>query len=48
VSLQPMKSSPFSGSEQIYLGLMMALSAAEHHIRIGMAYFVPNEAALEL
>jgi cardiolipin synthase A/B len=47
VSLQPMKSSPFSGSEQIYLGLMMALSAAEHHIRIGMAYFVPNEAALE-
>ena len=47
VSLQPMKSSPFSGSEQIYLGLMMALSAAEHHIRIGMAYFVPNEAALK-
>jgi cardiolipin synthase A/B len=47
ISLQPMKSSPFSGSEQIYLGLMMALSAAERHIRIGMAYFVPSEAALE-
>jgi cardiolipin synthase len=47
VSLQPMKSSPFSGSDKIYLGLMMALSAAERHIRIGMAYFVPNEAALQ-
>jgi cardiolipin synthase len=46
-SLQPMMSSPFWGSDKIYLGLMMAMSAAERHIRIGMAYFVPNEAALQ-
>jgi cardiolipin synthase len=45
-SLQSMKSSPFSGAENFYLSLMMAISAAERHIRIGVAYFVPNEAAL--
>jgi cardiolipin synthase len=26
---------------------MLALSAAEHHIRIGVAYFVPSETALQ-
>jgi cardiolipin synthase len=47
VAMQPMKSSPFSGSETLHLALMLALSAAEHHIRIGVAYFVPSETALQ-
>src|SRR5688572_7153191 len=32
VAMQPMKSSPFSGSETLHLAQMLALSAAERHI----------------
>jgi cardiolipin synthase A/B len=47
VAMQPMKSSPFSGSQNLHLALMLALSAAERHVRIGVAYFVPSETALK-
>lgn len=47
VALQSTRSSPFSGNQTLYLSLMLAASAAEHHIRIGIAYFLPNEATLE-
>jgi cardiolipin synthase A/B len=47
VALQSTRSSPFSGNQTLYLSLMLAVSAAEHHIRIGIAYFLPNEATLE-
>jgi cardiolipin synthase len=47
VAMQPMKSSPFSGSQTLHLALLLALSAAEQHIRIGVAYFVPSETALQ-
>jgi cardiolipin synthase len=46
IAMQPMKSSPFSGSQSLHLALMLAMSAAERHIRIGVAYFVPSETVL--
>ncbi len=46
VAAQAVKSSPFSGSENVHLMLLMALAAADSHIRIATAYFVPNEVAI--
>jgi cardiolipin synthase len=46
VALQSMKSSPFSGGHDFHLAVMLAVAAAERHIRIGIAYFLPSDAAL--
>lgn len=44
---QFMLSSQPSGSQNMELMFLTALSAAEKHIRIGMAYFVPDEIAIQ-
>ncbi len=43
---QLVKSSPYGGSRSMHQMLMMSLASATSHIRIGMAYFVPDEIAL--
>lgn len=47
LAVQTVKSSPLSGSETVHLMLLTALASAESHIRIAMAYFVPNEIAMQ-
>jgi cardiolipin synthase A/B len=47
LAAQTVKSSPFSGSENVHLMLLMAIAAATDHIRIEMAYFVPSEVAIQ-
>ena len=44
---QFMLSSQPSGSQNMELMFLTALSAAQKHIRIGMAYFVPDEIAIQ-
>lgn len=43
VLAQHVKSSPTSGSQAMHQMMLMALAAAERHVRIGMAYFTPDE-----
>jgi cardiolipin synthase len=43
MAVQTVKSSSFSGSENVHLMLMLALAGATDHVRIAMAYFVPDE-----
>ncbi len=47
VATQPMKTSARSGSESAHLAVLMALASAERHVRISMAYFVPNQLAID-
>lgn len=47
VATQPMKTSARSGSESAHLAVLMALASAEGHVRISMAYFVPNQLAID-
>mgnify|MGYP000848078563 CR=1 FL=1 len=44
---QFMLSSQPSGSQNMELMFLTALSSAEKHVRIGMAYFVPDEIAIQ-
>jgi cardiolipin synthase len=44
---QTAKSSPQGGSTTMHLMFMMAVAAAEQHIRIGMPYFVPDDLAID-
>ncbi|WP_135468129.1 phospholipase D-like domain-containing protein [Crenalkalicoccus roseus] len=41
-----MKSAPLGGSTAMHLMFMMAIAAAERHIRIGMPYFVPDDLSI--
>lgn len=43
---QLVKSSPRGGSRSMHQMLLMSLASAERNIRIGMAYFVPDDIAL--
>ncbi|MCB4821647.1 phospholipase D-like domain-containing protein [Roseicella aerolata] len=43
---QMVRSSPQGGATTMHLMLMMAIAAAERHIRIGVPYFVPDELAI--
>lgn len=40
---QHVTSSPTSGSQAMHQMMLMALAAAERHVRIGMGYFAPDE-----
>ncbi|WP_274630922.1 phospholipase D-like domain-containing protein [Arvimicrobium flavum] len=40
---QHVTSSPAGGSQSMHQAMLMALAAAERHIRIGMGYFAPDE-----
>ncbi len=43
---QHVKSSPNGGSRSMHQMIVMALAASEQHIRIAMAYFVPDDIAI--
>jgi cardiolipin synthase A/B len=43
---QTIKSSPEGGSRSMHQMLLMALAAADSHIRIAMAYFVPDDVSI--
>ena len=43
---QLVKSSPHGGSRSMHQMLLMSLASATDHIRIGMAYFVPDDIAI--
>jgi cardiolipin synthase A/B len=43
IDAQMVKSSPAGGGQDIHRMLMMAIASATDHIRIGMAYFVPDD-----
>ena len=47
VSCQAFKSSPQDGSESARLMFLISLAAAEHTIRIGNAYFVPDDLTVQ-
>lgn len=44
---QVILSSQPEGSKMLYQLMLLAISAAEQHIRIGMAYFVPDDVTLQ-
>jgi cardiolipin synthase A/B len=46
LAAQLIKSSPNGGSRSMHQMLLMSLAAAQSHIRIGMAYFVPDDITL--
>ena len=47
VFVQHVTSSPTRGSQSMHQMMLMALAAAEQHIRIGMGYFAPDEVMIE-
>ncbi|TIV07558.1 MAG: cardiolipin synthase B, partial [Mesorhizobium sp.] len=47
LSAQLVLSSQPNGSEDMELMMLAAIAAAKEHLRIGMAYFVPDEIALQ-
>lgn len=46
IAAQLVKSSPMGGSRSMHQMLLMAMASATSHLRIGMAYLVPDDIAL--
>ncbi len=43
---QSLRSAPSRGGQDLHRSLMLAIASATDHIRIGMAYFVPDDSAI--